>query len=149
MKRFLVLHLLDNLPSRPYRSGEGECVTMKFALLEVNAGSSTASRSPLPEGAFCFTQFDNNLCLNQPQVELRMKNSIFLLLQVDFWRDIIYPQDSYLKILEDKNMLDQKVFGEKLRNHRKRLGMTQEEVAEKICVSPQAISKWESGVSHN
>jgi len=42
-------------------------------------------------------------------------------------------------------MLDQKVFGEKLRNHRKRLGMTQEEVAEKVGVSPQAISKWEAG----
>ena len=42
-------------------------------------------------------------------------------------------------------MLDQKVFGEKLRNHRKKSGMTQEEVAEKIGVSPQAISKWESG----
>ena len=42
-------------------------------------------------------------------------------------------------------MLDQKVFGEKLRNHRKKLGMTQEEVAEKVGVSPQAISKWEAG----
>jgi transcriptional regulator with XRE-family HTH domain len=42
-------------------------------------------------------------------------------------------------------MLDQKIFGEKLRNHRKKLGMTQEEVAEKVGVSPQAVSKWESG----
>ena len=42
-------------------------------------------------------------------------------------------------------MLDQKVFGEKLRNHRKKLGMTQEEVAEKVGVFPQAISKWEAG----
>ncbi len=42
-------------------------------------------------------------------------------------------------------MLDQKIFGEKLRNHRKRLGMTQEEVAEKVGVSPQAVSKWEAG----
>lgn len=42
-------------------------------------------------------------------------------------------------------MLDQKVFGEKLRGHRKKLGMTQEEVAEKVGVSPQAISKWEAG----
>lgn len=42
-------------------------------------------------------------------------------------------------------MLNQKLFGEKLRNHRKRLGMTQEDVAEKIGISPQAISKWESG----
>ena len=31
-------------------------------------------------------------------------------------------------------MLNQKVFGEKLRNHRKKLGMTQEEVAEKVGV---------------
>ena len=42
-------------------------------------------------------------------------------------------------------MLDQKQFGEKLRNHRKRLGMTQEEVAQKIGVSAQAVSKWEAG----
>ncbi len=42
-------------------------------------------------------------------------------------------------------MLDQKLFGEKLRNHRKKLGMTQENIAEKVGVSPQAISKWEAG----
>lgn len=42
-------------------------------------------------------------------------------------------------------MLDQKSFGTKLRNHRKNLGMTQEEVAEMVGVSPQAISKWEAG----
>lgn len=42
-------------------------------------------------------------------------------------------------------MLDQKIFGEKLRNHRKSLGLTQEEAAEKIGVSAQAVSKWESG----
>ena len=42
-------------------------------------------------------------------------------------------------------MLDQKIFGDKLRNHRKKLCMTQEEVAEKIGVSAQAVSKWEAG----
>ena len=42
-------------------------------------------------------------------------------------------------------MLDQKAFGEKLRNHRKKLGMTQEEVAVKVGVSAQAILKWEAG----
>lgn len=42
-------------------------------------------------------------------------------------------------------MLDQKAFGMKLRNHRRNLNMTQEEVAEKIGVSAQAISKWEAG----
>lgn len=42
-------------------------------------------------------------------------------------------------------MLDQKIFGEKLRNHRKNIGFSQEEVAKKIGVSAQAISKWENG----
>lgn len=42
-------------------------------------------------------------------------------------------------------MLNQKLFGEKLRNHRKSLGMTQEEAAAKIGVSGQAVSKWETG----
>lgn len=62
------------------------------------------------------------------------------------WHNLItgWPSE---KSRKDKNMLDQKLFGEKLRNHRKRIGMTQEEVAEKIGISPQAISKWESGDS--
>ena len=42
-------------------------------------------------------------------------------------------------------MLDMKQFGEKLRGHRKNLGLTQEAVAEKIGVSAQAVSKWEAG----
>ena len=42
-------------------------------------------------------------------------------------------------------MLNQKIFGEKLRRHRKNIGMTQEEVASQIGVSAQAISKWEAG----
>ncbi len=42
-------------------------------------------------------------------------------------------------------MLNQTIFGEKLRAHRKNLGLTQEEAAAKIGVSGQAVSKWESG----
>lgn len=42
-------------------------------------------------------------------------------------------------------MLDMKTFGEKLRNHRKHLGLSQENVAEKIGVTAQAVSKWENG----
>lgn len=42
-------------------------------------------------------------------------------------------------------MFDQILFGEKLKNHRKELNLTQEEVGEKIGVSGQAVSKWEKG----
>ncbi len=42
-------------------------------------------------------------------------------------------------------MLDMKIFGDKLRGHRKNLGMSQDDVAEKIGVSAQAVSKWEKG----
>lgn len=40
-------------------------------------------------------------------------------------------------------------FGEKLQKLRKVKGWTQEELAQKITVSRQALSKWELGVSHN
>lgn len=42
-------------------------------------------------------------------------------------------------------MLDIEIFANKLREHRRAHSLTQEEVAEKIGVSAQAVSKWESG----
>ncbi len=42
-------------------------------------------------------------------------------------------------------MLDIMTFGAKLREHRRSLGLTQENVAAKIGVSAQAVSKWEGG----
>ena len=42
-------------------------------------------------------------------------------------------------------MIDMIAFGEKLRNHRKKMNMTQEDVAAAVGVSPQAVSKWENG----
>jgi len=42
-------------------------------------------------------------------------------------------------------MFNQKIFGEKLKNYRKAQNVTQEEAAEKIGVSGQAVSKWENG----
>ena len=44
-----------------------------------------------------------------------------------------------------KTMIDMIAFGEKLRNHRKKMNMTQEDVAAAVGVSPQAVSKWENG----
>ncbi|MGN1195566.1 MAG: helix-turn-helix domain-containing protein, partial [Acutalibacteraceae bacterium] len=40
----------------------------------------------------------------------------------------------------EKNM----TFGEKLREARKRAGLTQEQLAEKLTVSRQAVTKWEA-----
>lgn len=40
-------------------------------------------------------------------------------------------------------------FSEKLLTLRQANDMTQEQLAEKLDVSRQSISKWESGVSHN
>lgn len=40
-------------------------------------------------------------------------------------------------------------FSEKLVTLRKANNLTQEQLAEKLDVSRQSISKWESGVSHN
>ena len=42
-----------------------------------------------------------------------------------------------------------KSLGEVLKKHRTECRMTQEFVAEAIGVSRQAVSKWESGVSHS
>ena len=36
-------------------------------------------------------------------------------------------------------------IGEKIAVRRKELGITQDELAEKLCISPQAVSRWENG----
>ena len=38
-------------------------------------------------------------------------------------------------------------FGNRLKDLRMKYGLTQEEVADKICVTKQAVSKWENGLS--
>ena len=38
-------------------------------------------------------------------------------------------------------------LGERIKFHRKRLGLTQEQLAERLGVSPQAVSKWENNIS--
>ena len=40
-------------------------------------------------------------------------------------------------------------LGEKLQKLRKARGLTQEELAEKVGVSRQSLSKWESEISHS
>jgi len=57
----------------------------------------------------------------------------------------IYVKLASLKISGGVIMFDQIIFGEKLKNHRKGLNLTQEEVGEKVGISGQAVSKWENG----
>ena len=45
--------------------------------------------------------------------------------------------------------MDMQSTGRKISEQRKKLGLTQEQLAEKVGVSAQAVSKWENGVSHN
>ena len=40
-------------------------------------------------------------------------------------------------------------LGKNIKYARKKLGLTQEELAAQIGVTPQAVSKWEKGVSHS
>lgn len=57
----------------------------------------------------------------------------------------------YLKsgeIRKEKSLI-KKSLGEVLKQHREECKMTQEFVAEAIGVSRQAVSKWETGVSHS
>ena len=57
----------------------------------------------------------------------------------------------YLKAepIREKKAESAKSLGEVLKNHRTECKMTQEFVAESLGVSRQAVSKWESGVSHS
>ena len=45
--------------------------------------------------------------------------------------------------------MDSKQIGELLARLRKERGMTQQQVAEALHVSPHAVSKWERGVSQS
>ena len=52
------------------------------------------------------------------------------------------------KSKKDKEIVDM-TFAENLKMLRKQAGMSQEQLAEKLGVSRQAVTKWETGVSRS
>ena len=49
------------------------------------------------------------------------------------------------KHLQEDNMY----IGEMIRQYRERKEITQKDLAEELNVTPQAVSRWENGVSHS
>ena len=45
--------------------------------------------------------------------------------------------------------MDRYVTGNTIRTLREQRRLTQAQLAKKVAVSPKAVSKWETGVSHN
>jgi len=50
---------------------------------------------------------------------------------------------------QEVHQMDQKKIGIFIAQRRKELDMTQKELAEKLGITDRAVSKWETGVSHN
>lgn len=51
--------------------------------------------------------------------------------------------------LEAHRMEDKRSLGEYIAEHRRALGLTQRQFAERLYVTDSAVSKWERGVSHS
>ena len=45
--------------------------------------------------------------------------------------------------------MEENQIGRQIAENRRAKGLTQEQLAEEFGVSPQAVSKWENGVSHS
>ena len=48
-----------------------------------------------------------------------------------------------------RNSMSTTTMAKNIAEYRKRMGLTQEQLSEMLHLSPQAISKWETGVSHS
>ena len=67
------------------------------------------------------------------------------------WYDFINGKPSLPNLYsqEKKSMRTNETLGARLQRLRKERNMTQDEAAERLNVSPQAVSKWENEISHS
>lgn len=61
--------------------------------------------------------------------------------------NVLNPHNNIAKLYEEKGMVITMNFAEKILNLRTEYGYSQETLAEKLNVSRQAVSKWESGTT--
>ena len=59
----------------------------------------------------------------------------------------IFPLYFYSDSVTKEKMIMKETFGQRLSRFRKAKGLTQEDVAKQITISPQAVSKWENDIS--
>jgi hypothetical protein len=107
----------------------------------------------------CWRNRDRFVILAAEKEGITMKTTIILfLLSVPVWAALAYVVFLIIKALRKyirseplrlERAEQAKTLGETLKRRRTACKMTQEFVAEALGVSRQAVSKWESGVSHS
>ena len=65
------------------------------------------------------------------------------------WCDSLILESKIGKVLKRRKLMNIKNFGKKILSIRQNANLTQEELALRMGVTPQAISKWERGGSHS
>ena len=94
---------------------------------------------------FCMFQF----CLMQQRKQKSIQPT------VEEFRSMLAEQSLYFTValcynhFEEERSVTVMSVGENIAYFRKKLGLTQEMLSERIGVTAQAVSKWENGVSHS